>query len=198
MIRSLDDLFADSMQAQTKAKQHTERVIRNAKPETEKRITTSERYSLPEFWVKGRTIAIVHEPSRTALGTFQEFCHKREAGARKLVRVEGACAIAGIEYVQDDAWLGLRKEEIALEPQSWTSERTLVLQDLLLEAFGVHKEGVEVSVKIKFGGIYRVDLTRHETFHSPDASLALTLPAGTNVLEVMGLEAKIALRKELA
>lgn len=192
----LDALFADAMRAENRFPSRP--AMKNARPEPEKKISTLERYSLPEYWHPGRILALVHEGSHTVLGTFQEYSHKTEKGARKLLRVEAACAIAGIEYVQDDAWLGLRREEIISEPQSWTSERQVIIPDLLLQGLGVHAELVEVLVKLKFGGIYRVELISHTTFHSPDAGTALTLPAGTNVLEVMALEAKVELRKELS
>lgn len=192
---ALDDLFADAMQAERKHPSTLSR-MKNARPEAPKPITTSERYSLPEYWHAGRTLCLVHEETQTVLGTFQEHTHVKERNARRLTRVEGAVAIAGIEYVSGDGWLGIRKEEIAA-PQQWETRRLILLPNLSLSAFEVHAEGVEVDVFLRFGGIGRVELSSHTTFHSPDAGVALMLPAGTNVYEVMNLEAKVGLRKEM-
>lgn len=193
--QDLEDLFADAMQTERKS---PSRPMRNAKPEPVRVIQTAEKYSLPEYWVAGRVLALIHERTQTALGSFQEYTHRTEKGARKLLRLEGPSSLPpSIEYVREDAWLGTRREVI-LDPQTWTAKREITLPDLFLYAFGVHGEAVEVEVLLKFGGIYRVELRDHTTFHSPDAGVALTLPAGTNVYEVMDLQAKVELRKELS
>lgn len=191
----LDDLFADALQAERK---FPSRTVRNAKPEPEKKISTLEKYSLPEFWIAGRKLLLVHEETQTALGAFQEYSHKTEKGARKLVRIEDVVhSISCLEYVRGDGWLGPREEELVCEPQRWAEEREIILPDLLLRSFDVHAEAVAVRVKLSYGGISRVELTDHTTFHSPDGKTALTIAAGTNVYEVMDLDAKVALRKEL-
>ena len=191
-ITSLDDLFADSMQAQ-----RAKPVMTAGKPAAPKVIKTSERYSLPEFWRPGRVVALIHSPSQTLLGTFQEFIHKTERNARKLERLEEPAQVTHQEYVSDPWYLGDFRE-LPPTPEKWTAERELLLPDLLLQQMGVHASRVEVKVCLQFGGIGRVELLSHTTFHSPDAKVILTIPKGTNVLECMSLEAKIELRKELA
>lgn len=190
----LDELFADALSAERK---HPQKVMRNARAEAPKPIGTLEKYSLPEYWRAGKMLILIHEETSTALGIFQEYFHKTEVGARKLLRVEGPTVASKLEYVSGDGWLGFRRDELLCEPQRWTEERQLVLSDLFLHSFDVHSELVEVIVKLKFGGISRVELYSHTTFHSPAGTIALTLPAGTNIYEVMDLEAKVNLRKEL-
>lgn len=192
-ITSIDDLFADAMQAQ-RAKPIPQMKV--GKVESLKPIKTSERYSLPEFWIKGRVIALIHSPSQTLLGTFQEFHHKHERAARKLERLSEPAQVTHQEFVSDPWYLG-DDRVLPPTPEKWTAEREILLHDLTLQQMGVHASEVEVKVCLQFGGIGRVELLSHTTFHSPDAKVILTIPAGTNVLECMSLDAKVELRKEL-
>lgn len=191
----LDDLFADAAANIRKEAEHKRRVMRNATVEATKPITVSEKYLLPENWLPGRTLALIHEETKTLLGNFREFNHKTERGARKLERVNEPVVVSAIEYVSGKQWI--TQERPIPTPERWTSTRELLLPDLFLQEFNLHAELVEVKVFLAYGGIARVELREHTTFLSPDARTVQTFPAGTNVLEVMGLEAKIELRKEL-
>jgi hypothetical protein len=189
LVSGLEDLFDD-------AKQYLP-VMRQATPEKKKPVSTLALYSDPNNWNKGRVICLIHSESQTVLGHFQEYRHKREIGARRLERMEEPAAIHHTEYVSGSWWLGdARKDEI-VSPQRWTAERDLLLEDVLLPLLGVHAELVDVRCYLSYGGIARVELIHHTTFHSPDAKVVLTLAAATNILECLDLAGKVAIRKEL-
>ena len=188
-ILSLDDLFADSMQAQSR------RPVLKAAKAAKTPVKTLERYTLPEFWIPARGVALIHAETQTLLGNFQEYTHKIEAHCRKLVRTEEPIVMHLIEYVHGDSWI-TEKPSIA-RPETWSSSRDLFLPDLILQQLGVHAQEAEVQAILAWGGIARIELLRHTVFHSPDGKTVLTLPAGTNVYECMSLDAKVALRKEL-
>ena len=192
-IESLDDLFADAAAAERRFP-----TMRAGKPEAPKKLTFNEKYLLPENWTAKRGVALIHEETKTLLGNFQELVHKREAGCRRLVRVEEPIVIDHTEYVRGPEWLGVERERIQFEPQRWTSERELLLADLALHPLGVHAADVLVRVCLYMGGMARIELIAHTTFMSVDAHSIITIPAGVNVIEAMSLDAKIEVRKELS
>jgi hypothetical protein len=194
-LDSLEDLFADSMERIRKDEAHKRVVMKNASPEPAKKVSVLQLYSLPENWKAGRTLALIHEETRTVLGNFREFLHKSEKGARRLERVNEPTVVQAVEYVRGKEWI--TEERPIPAPERWTAEREVLLADLILPEFNVAAHEVGVKVCLAFGGIARVELMEHTQFLSPDARTVQTFPAGTNVLEVMSLESKIELRKEL-
>lgn len=187
----LDALWADAMAAERRFPQQGR--VRNA---TLKQITpTRELWTLPENWLEGRGIALIHEESHTLIGNFREYLHKRVPHTRKLVRQDTPISIQATEHVSGPSWLHIAKD---IPPPFVSTEVRECLMDLTLEHLGIFAEAVELRVYFSYGGIARVELAVHTTFHSPDSRTILTLSAGTNVYLTMGLEAKIQLRKELA
>lgn len=196
-INSLDDLFADAAQRITREAQDKKRIVRNATPELLKPIRVSERYLLPENWIEGKCIALVHGDTGTVLGNFRIFHHKYEKTARRLERVSEPTETSGIERVWGKHWI--TESRPIPSPERWESSRELFISELVLQDFGVSsiEDMVRIKVCLAHGGILRVELLDHTQFASPDNRTLLTLPAGTNVLEVMSLESKINLRKEM-
>lgn len=191
-IESLDDLFAEAKEVV--AERVAARISLKAATKVIK--LNRETYSLPENWERRRGIALIHEESSSLIGNYSEWFHKRIPGCRKLVREDTPIAIDHTERIKGWEHLGEIKEHL-IEAQRWTSERK-VLMELTLAELGVHAEMVELKVCLSFGGIVRVELMDHTTFSSLDGRTILTIPRGVNVLETMGIDSKVALRKELA
>ncbi len=187
---SLDSLWAEARQHNAAQEKITARSKKAAPPASGR-----ERYTLPEFWLPGRGIALIHRETQSLIGNYQEYLHRTEKGARKLIKVDTPIEIQVKEYISGWEHLGEAKEHL-LEAQVWEVERE-VLMDLALERLGVFAAAVALKVCLRFGSIVRVGLCDHQTFSSLDGHTILTLPRGTNCLEVMGLDAKIALRAEL-
>lgn len=150
------------------------------------------------WWTKGRGIALIHADSESLLGNFVEYLHP--SGARKLVRETWPIAISAVERVEGSWWLGTERTP---EPrQDWHTKRPVIMH-LHLELLGVHAPAVEMMVHIYYGGIARCELAQTSLFTTAgnqERSMLpslIELPAGTNVLEVMGLDAKINLRREV-
>lgn len=143
-------------------------------------------------WTKARGIALIHADSETLLGNFVEYLHP--SGARKLVRETWPIAISAVERVEGSWWLG----ENRVEPrQEWHTQRPVIMH-LYLEPLGVHAPAVELVVHISYGGIARCELSTNTIFRSESEPLSLVeLPAGTNLLDCMALDAKINLRREV-
>lgn len=194
----LSDLWAEAQKAE-RLNPQPRMVNLGTKPERGDRLKTNGRelFQLDEYWEARRGIALIHEESRTLIGNFKEYVHKRVAGCRKLLRTDEPVQIHATEFISGWEHLG---EEIKLrcDPQIWTDTREVVHPSLVLSALGVHAEVVMLRVMLSFGGIARVELAEPTRFTSPDARTILTLSAGVNVLECMSLEAKVALRQELS
>jgi len=191
---SLDSLFASAMEAERLHPQKPR--MKNAEPETPKKLKTKDYYTLPENWIPGRVVALMHEESRTLIGNFREYTHKREKGCRDLQRIDGPVeAPVAIEYVRGWEVLGDRAPQF--QAQTWTSTQEILMPELRLAYLGVSAKTVLLTAFLSFGGIVRVELKEHTRFVSPTGNRLLTLPTGTNVLEVMDLDGKIELRKEL-
>lgn len=191
-VDPLDALFADAMRSE--ARFPSRPTMKAAKPEPVKPVSTLERYSLPENWLQRRGLALIHRESNTLLGNFVEYVHRTEHGARKLIRSDSPIEITGIEHVSGPQWLFAAADIPA--PERADSTRELLL-DLTLASLGVSAAAVGLRVCFQYGGIIRVELRQHTTFHSPDGHTVLTIAAGTNIYTCMDLQAKIDLRKEL-
>lgn len=191
----LSDLWNETQKAE---RLHPQRpVMKAAKLSPPKRIDTLALFTDPKNWEARRGIALIHEESRSIIGNFREYVHKSSRGCRKLVRVDEPISIQATEYIHGWEHLG-EEEKIRFAPVTSTHTQELVLEDLVLSALGVHATVTSVRAVLSYGGIIRVELLDHTQFTSPDGRVHLTLAAGLNVLEVMSLESKIALRKELS
>jgi len=194
-ISSLDELFSIAT-ADLRAKRAAEdvelRKPRRIKPK-DTPPPPDQLFLDPKNWTLARHVALLHKETQTVLGTFSELVHNTVEGARRLVRVDSPAKVEGTEEVSGDWWLG-KHREIA-SPQSWHSTQTIVM-DLRLAKLGVYSMLVELDIRLTQGAIARVELAAQTQFVGPDEEL-LWLPEGTNVLEVMDQDAKIALRVEM-
>ena len=170
------------------------RRMKNASPEKPKKVT-SDTFTLPENWTQTRAIALIHAETQTLIGNFLEYKHVRVPHARKLIRCDSPVAVSATEMVSGPQWVHL--ERIIPSPQSATATRDIVMTPLPLYELGVQAEIAEMKIYFQWGGIIRAELRSHTTFHSPDNRTILTLGAGTNLLEVMDLNAKLQMREEL-
>jgi hypothetical protein len=143
-----------------------------------------------------RGVALIHEETETLLGNFSEYTHNSVASCRKLVREDSLIPVSAAERVSGSWWLGADRRP---EPkQVWHEQRPCIIH-LHLDKLMVHSPICELTVHLSYGSIARVELTLDTTFAAEDGKQEqlLYLPAGTNVLEVMSLDCKLAVRKEL-
>lgn len=159
-------------------------------------IPANHLYSDPEYWTATCGVALIHEETNTLIGNYQEFRHKRDKGCRKLIRTDEPVQIARTERVSGAAWVHLERE-IPVVTAS-TTFREIILESLPLASLGVLSGETSLRVCFQWGGITRVELLDHTTFHSPDNRTVLTLGKGTNIYECCDLDTKIAIKQELA
>lgn len=195
----LDDLFAEAKQviikdrqaAAAKAKQ-PRRVGEAAEAPPE----PNALYNNPDNWTRTRGIALIHKETETLLGNFSEYLHKTVAGCRKLVREAAPISVSASEYVDGNWYL-----EASAAPearQEWHEKRTAII-DLLLPELRLHAPLIELEAHLSYGAIARVELATTTILAglAGEPTQLVTLPAGTNVLPLMGTECKAMLRKEL-
>lgn len=191
----LEDLYTDALlNAAQKPRRKADPSIKDALASSTKRMR--EVFSLPENWERKRGLALLHEETGTLLGNYSEYVHRTVPGCRRLVHEHAPIPIDGIERVPGSWWLGERKDYVKASV-SWTETRQAML-DVQLPELGVAYPLAELVVGLYLGGIMRVELAADTQFASPTGGLLLTLPKGTNILECMSTDCKIALRKELA
>jgi len=150
----------------------------------------------PENWERKRGIALIHRDTDTLLGNFSEYVHKSVAACRKLVREETPISVEATEYVEGMWWLG---EDRRPEPkQVWHEQRTAFLH-VYLDKLRVHSPACEVVARLSYGSLARVELAIDTQFAQVDGTSEqlLFLPQGTNVIEVMSRDCKVALMQEL-
>lgn len=157
--------------------------------------TPNQLYLNPENWERSRGVALIHKETQTLLGNFDEFLHKRVAGAKKLVRAESPIQIDSVEYVSGGWWLG--EDRRPPKAEMWTEQRECILH-VQLGDLALHAPGVRLLVAISFGGIAQAALTAETTFMQTEGTERfITLPAGTNIYPCMTRDCKIKLRMEI-
>jgi hypothetical protein len=163
---------------------------------TSARPAETNSYAAPENWEPTCGVTLVHQDTGSVLGVFQEFRHKRDRSARKLVRAQAPLLATKVEEVSGPAWVYLEAE--IPKPSSAETRREILLESLPLEALGVAiSSPVALRVCFLWGGIVRVELLEELTFHSPDSSVILSFGKGTNILPSLDLQTKIRIREEL-
>lgn len=196
MSDPLDDLFREAkkyIQAERTAK--AERKLRPHLDRKPEEVQAKLLFSNEENWEAGRAIALIHEDSGTVIGNFIEHLHRSVPGARKLIRTSIPVAVSASEYVSGSWWLGEGRKP---EPrQEWHTHREVVVH-LHLSELGVHSPATLVNVSISYGSIARVELVAETQFaqEGEHGELLISLPAGTNILEVMSRDCKIKVREE--
>jgi len=193
----LEDLYTEvQLAAQArKARRLADPSARSSLDHSAKRMR--EVFTLPENWERTRGIALVHQETQTLLGNFSEYVHRSVKNCRRLVREHNPIAVAAVETVSGFWWLGEQRPYIeASRPTEWTVTRQALI-DVQLPELGVGHPVTDVTVSLYLGGIMRVELAEDTQFVSPKGEIFLTLPKGTNLLECMSTDCKVALRKEL-
>src|SRR3990167_2930736 len=191
----LDDIWREAkahILVERKAKAAAQ-LRKTAEPE---KASTQALFLDAKNWTRTRGIALIHEETETLLGNFSEYVHNSVAGCRKLIREETPIAVSASERVAGSWWLGEARRP---EPkQVWHEQRPCIIH-LHLDKLFVHSPICELTVHLSYGGIARVELTLDTQFAAEEGhgEQLLFLPAGTNVLEVMSLDSKLAVRKEL-
>lgn len=180
------------IQTERKAKAAAQ-LRKTAAPEAQ---STQSLYLDPKNWTRTRGVALIHEETETLLGNFSEYLHNSVPSCRKLVREETPISVTATERVAGSWWLGVERRP---EPkQVWHEARPCIIH-LHLDKLFVHSPICELTVHLSYGSIARVELTLDTQFAAEEGQgeQLLFLPAGTNVLEVMSLDSKLAVRKEL-
>lgn len=149
----------------------------------------------PENWERKRGVAVIHKETQTLIGNFSEYLHTKIPGVRKLLREEAPIAVSATEVVEGSWWLGEGRKP---EPvQVWHEQRHCIVH-IYLDELKVHSPACEVVVHLSYGAIARVELALDTQFAQTEGTdKLLFLPAGTNLSDVMALEMKMILRKEL-
>lgn len=149
----------------------------------------------PENWERTRGVALVHAETDTLLGNFSEYVHRSVPNTRKLLRESSPITIHRVEKVSGSWWLAERRPYVDASMQ-WNTQREAVVAVQLPE-LGVAHPLCELTVGLYLGGITRVELSADTQFAGPGGKELLFLPKGTNILECMSTDSKIALRLEL-
>jgi hypothetical protein len=165
--------------------------------EAEKRVR--EQFYAPENWIKGRTIALVHDETETLLGNFAEFHSRLEKTARRLVRVDAPAAVDAIERVSGANWLNpVQVSADQAAPGAVAEEDRDAIIDLHMpELDNVFAPDVLVSVILHWGSIAKVILHDETRFFSKDKRVQLILPSGMDVREGLSLETRVRLKEFL-
>lgn len=193
-VDPLDTLLQDAMR---EASKRTVRASpsRDSKAEIATRPKLTSGFYSPENWDRVCTISLIHQPTNTLLGNFDEFRYIPNRKTKRLVRVEGPRETDGVEYVTGDWWLQQETERHA-DPKSWIESRATVIGISLTEC-SLHCDAAEVLVRLEHGWIARVELSRETRFTCPARNSFLLLPAGLDVLEVMSFDSKMILKEEM-
>lgn len=195
-LSSLDELFSS-------AAAHIRNEREATKRKKERRLIDHEAvsqkalYADPANWQRTRGIALIHAETETLLGNFSEYVHCSVADCRKLVREEGFIVVSAQERVSGSWWLPAERRP---EPkQVWHVTREAILH-VHLPDLQVHAPACSLRVFLSYGDIARIELAADTQFAGEDGTpqQMLYFPAGTNIMEVMSRDCKIALRAELA
>lgn len=192
----LDALLADALiqekcRAPKKAKSLPTKDDRSLTPKL--RLTAG--FYDPDNWETVRTIALIHSPSNTLLGNFNELIYRPNPKTRRLVRVESPTATEGTETVTGDWWLQ-QEVERHQDPKRWVESRSAVIGITLTEC-SLHCSAAEVVVRLEYGYIARVELAADTRFTCPARNTFLIIPAGIDVQECMSLDSRLALKSEM-
>ncbi len=193
---SLDDLWATARASIRVEKEAAARKTTKRVAEAPKALSTTALFADMENYTRTRGVALIHEETETVLGNFSEYVHRTVAGCRKLIREEAPISVSAQERVSGSWWLG---EKRTIEPRSEWHEKRPAIIHLHLEKLGVHAPATEVVVHLSYGSVARVELALDTQFaaDSSDREELLMLPAGTNIIEVMSRDCKIALLVEV-
>ena len=186
----LDSILADAIAAYRNTHAPAApKAPRARKPQIEPPREPSTLFTAAENWKRTRCVALVHEASATVLGTFAEYLHVSEPGARRLVREVGTPSAT--EFTD---WM---PSAIELPPptESWHTQKTCIVPLTLDALGGAHCALAELQVYLAHGFISAITLACETEFFA--AEERITLPAGANILPVLGRESKAAIFTEI-
>jgi len=187
-MNDLDNLW-DAVRHNTKVP------AKGAKRETKEVPHAKALFMNPDNWRRTHGVALMHKETNSLLGNFSEYIHLIIPNCRKLVREEAPISVTAVEYAEGSWWIEPQKRP---DPHQEWSERKSAIIHVYLPELKVHSPACEVVACLIYGGISRVELAVDTQFAQTEgADQLLELPAGTNILEVMGLDCKINLREEL-
>lgn len=194
----LQDLLTRAMARQTPKKERRrpdDQIDPKELAQAERRLR--ERFSLPENWVRVRSVALVHEATETLLGNFIEFKHKLST-ARKFTRATGPEPVDAIERVNGSNWLADPVTHRPMKPEVPERDMREAMIDVHLpEMDNTFAKDVILDVHLHWGSIARVELLDETVFHSRDRKVQLYLPEGLDILDGMSLECRIKLKEFL-
>lgn len=183
----LSQLFSEARRANTAI---PTKAAKKVEPHDPRRLFTA-----PENWKRTRGIALIHEETNSVLGNFSEYVHVKVVGARKLIREEAPISVSATERVSGSWWLGAERTPEPHRP--WHEQKAAIIH-LVLGELKVHSPATEVIVHLAYGAVARVELAVDTRLAQTEGGeQLLDLPEGMNVLEVMSLDCKLALRKEI-
>ena len=192
---SLDELFIQAKNSHNGQKKHKGTLKAEARKAAEAAQTEEDRiaaqlYKNENNWVRMRGLALIEEGTETLLGNFSEYIHKTVPGARKLVKELFPISVEGVEHVK--GWVpGEAKRWVA--PATPPREVTIHLHLECLELAG---RRTKVKAFRDYSTIIRVELAEDVNFSVAGEEL-LTLPAGTDVFELMSPQSVKGLELEL-
>ena len=184
----LDSILADALAAY-RATRTPAKAPRKPKPQLEPPREPSTLFTAAANWQRARLVALVHAPSATVLGTFAEYLHVSEAGARRLVREDGTPVAT--EYTD---WMPTAIEAPA-PVESWDTHRTCFVPLTLAGLGGAHCVIAEIIVHLSHNFIASIALACETEFFA--AAERITLPAGANILPVLDRDSKAAIFTEV-
>jgi hypothetical protein len=190
----LEDLYTDAQLARKirKPKRDVDPSVRNSLEAATQRM--KQLYTNPENWVRTRGVALIDKGTQTLIGNFSEYVHKTVTHTRKLIREHVPIAIAATEIVE--GYLGEALESRLRGNSSWTEHRSCQL-DILFPELMVGAPNVKLRVALYLGGVSRAELVEETQFASMSGNTMLILPAGTNVLEQMGIDCKKSMKMQI-
>lgn len=194
---SLEGLLADAMQ-QARRRKVTNKAIAKPVPPKEPFRST---FQNPENWRPGKVLAVIHrsaEGKLTLLGAFREYVHMKVEGSRKLCRISEPVPIEGEHFVTGDNWLS---PHAAILPPSEDNpegieDRELQF-DLEIPCLQIIAKQAKIRVRLEKGWIRSVKLARQTQFVCLASKIFIFFPPNLDVLEEMGFDNKVALKKRL-
>ena len=177
----LDSILADAIAAYRNAHAPAApKAPRTRKPQIEPPREPSTLFTAAENWKRTRCVALVHEASATVLGTFAEYLHVRETGMP-----------SATEFTD---WMPSALE-LPAPTESWHTQKTCIVPLTLDALGGAHCALAELQVYLAHGFISAITLACETEFFAAEEHI--TLPAGANILPVLGRESKAAIFTEI-
>lgn len=198
MTLFLDPLDRLLEEALTQDRRRRFKKLPSPKPLALRAISLRENFANPDNWLTGSVLTLIHRETQSVLGVFQESRHRR-IDIRQLHRISTPMPIDKIEYVSGNRWLNSSPpwEGQYLDSPDRNSSIELYF-NLSLPELGVSADQVRIEVCLESGWIRSVLLKEPILLSSPCGKSHISLPSGVNVLDIMGHDNKVSLRRILS